>query len=44
MLDSNEHSSTEQPWSPWPWLILALWFVWLAAMIYMSWSEWGQPR
>jgi hypothetical protein len=30
--------------SPWRWVLLALWFLWLLALIFMSRNEWGKPR
>jgi hypothetical protein len=30
--------------SPLPWILLALWFVWLGAMIFMSWPELWRGR
>jgi len=29
---------------PWVWIFLALWLIWLVAMIAMSASEWGKPK
>ncbi len=27
-----------------PWIILALWFAWLAALVAMSFPEWGKSK
>lgn len=39
-----ENPPPEKPRSVLPWLILALWLAWLAAMAYMSRAEWGRER
>ncbi|HEY3325465.1 MAG TPA: hypothetical protein VGP72_33745 [Planctomycetota bacterium] len=27
-----------------PWIVLALWLIWLATLICLSRNEWGRPR
>lgn len=27
-----------------PWVILAVWFIWLAALVAMSYPEWGKSK
>lgn len=37
-------AAASEPRSPWPRVLLVLWFAWLIALIAMSAHEWGRPR
>jgi hypothetical protein len=36
--------NSKPPLGPLPWIALALWFVWLAALAFMSRGEWGKAK
>lgn len=37
-------ASERKPYGVAPWIILALWFAWLAALVAMSFPEWGKSK
>ena len=36
--------NSKPPLGPLPWIVLALWFAWLAALAFMSRGEWGKAK
>jgi hypothetical protein len=43
-MNQPENPPGNAPRSLWPWIMLVLWTAWLAALITLSWNEWGRPR
>jgi hypothetical protein len=37
-------SKSKPPLGPLPWIVLALWIAWLAALVVMSRGEWGKAK
>lgn len=43
MIDEPENN-TERKKSPVLWIVLALWFAWLLALVVLSYPEWGKSK